>query len=812
MPTNRSVSLLFIFGVLLMLMMPTNIPRADAQESAATREWMRSVSDRLAERRYVAAGDRAYVVGLADGSFAPMGWHIQGQMGGVWMNSIKAANAYWLALDGAWLPPAERFTAAPGYVRFDYPAQDGVAIHRVEFAPDGLPVVLIGLTLTTPADFATREAEITLHIQSNLMPSYPWDWSQPQSSAEFNRPDVGSDDAARGWLTFRDPEQAWNGAVGMTGAAVTGAVGEDYFGPVESARLRSRLGDGMGGELRARIALTPGSTMTVWVAIAASRASEDETHAALEAALSDPQALLDAKIAARMALLARSRVTLPDAALRAAFDWGKLNLADMHMTVTDMQVRDVNEGRAYPAESTYIAEVRGIRAGFPDYTSFFGTDGAYTAYALVASGQFEAAMDHLRALRDFSRIVNGETGKVVHEVTNDGSVYYGTNAHPGNTNETAQFAMAVDLLWRWTGDRAFIDEMYPFVRDGMRYIMTELDRNGDGCPEGRGMVEREGMAHQTLDVSAYTWAALRSLSVMAYHQNDGDTADWAFEGSRRLALAFDHSGWWMDELRLYADSVENCASGAGRSQQYHWINATPFEVRLASDDRAAVILAQLESPTFSGDTGLYHTGTGAGEGERRVWTLPNAVMAVAEANYGRLGDDQALRYMRAIADGIGVEMPGALPEILPSPEYDVFGDLNARAMFMQAWSSYGVQFPIVNQILGVTPLMQDERVNVVPQLPPGWDAASVENLRVGAGSIDVSAARDGMVYTTRVSATFDIAMTIGQVLPLGADVESVWVNGEAAAFERWDSPYGAHITTQLDGRAGEAVEMVISMR
>jgi glycogen debranching enzyme len=326
------------------------------------------------------------------------------------------------------------------------------------------------------------------------------------------------------------------------------------------------------------------------------------------------------------------------------------------------------------------------------------------------------------------------------------------------------------------------------------------------------MVEREGMAHQTLDVSAYTWAALRGLSIMAYHQNDGDTADWAFESSRRLALTFNHSGWWMDELRLYADSVENCASGVGRSQQYHWINATPMEVTLVEADRAADILTQLESAVFSGDTGLYHTGTGAGRGEQRVWTLPNSVMAVAEANYGRLGDDQALRYMRAIAGGLDVEMPGALPEVLPSPEYDVFGDLNERAMFMQAWSSYGVQWPVISQILGITPLMQDGRVNVLPHLPPGWDTASVENLRVGTGSIDVSASRDGMVYTTRVSASFDIVLTIGQVLPLATEVETVRVNGEPAAFERWDSPYGGHITTNVDVRAGETVEMLIRMR
>ena len=73
---------------------------------------------------------------------------------------------------------------------------------------------------------------------------------------------------------------------------------------------------------------------------------------------------------------------------------------------------------------------------------------------------------------------------------------------------------------------------------------------------------------------------------------------------------------------------------------------------------------ELKSSTFTGDNGLYHTGLQGGpdqHGELRVWTLPNSVMAVAEANYGRL--DAALRYMDAIAEQIDLEMPGALPEI-----------------------------------------------------------------------------------------------------------------------------------------------------
>jgi hypothetical protein len=51
----------------------------------------RQTTENLNMKRYVAAGDRAYVVGVQDGSLVPalilnpngIGWHITGQMGGV---------------------------------------------------------------------------------------------------------------------------------------------------------------------------------------------------------------------------------------------------------------------------------------------------------------------------------------------------------------------------------------------------------------------------------------------------------------------------------------------------------------------------------------------------------------------------------------------------------------------------------------------------------------------------------------------------------------------------------------------------------
>jgi hypothetical protein len=117
----------------------------------------RSTTTNLSEKRYVAAGDRAYVVGVQDGTFQPIGWHITGTMGGVWSHPIKLLESYTISLGGSALPAAEQFTSGPGFVQLNFPAANGLQITRTEFAPDGVPVVLVGLH----ARFASRQPHST---------------------------------------------------------------------------------------------------------------------------------------------------------------------------------------------------------------------------------------------------------------------------------------------------------------------------------------------------------------------------------------------------------------------------------------------------------------------------------------------------------------------------------------------------------------------------------------------------------------------------------------------------------------------------
>jgi hypothetical protein len=216
------------------------------------------------------------------------------------------------------------------------------------------------------------------------------------------------------------------------------------------------------------------------------------------------------------------------------------------------------------------------------------------------------------------------------------------------------------------------------------------------------------------------------------------------------------------------------------------------EPGLALRRRGIASLRVHERRCYSDAGGLFHTGRAGCDGaprspsELQAFTLNTSIMAVGEGNYGRLGSGQQRRFTTAnVAQQLpGTEQPGAMPEIAsPSP---LNGDtldrpFNERPMVLQAWGAYGTAWPVVRQQLGVSPDLGRGRLEVVPQVPGSRPIAG-SNIRLGdAGSVDVSAARRGTRYETTVTANAQLRrLRIGHVLPFGARIRSVRVNGEAA--------------------------------
>lgn len=769
-----------------------------------------SASSQLSERRFVAAGDDAYVVGVEDGEFPPIGWHTTGQMGGVFAPPVKLLDGLWFGLSGSWLDSATTYTSGPGFVRLTFPVTDGLQPTLTEFAPDGQPTALFGLTLV-PVNGNAATVTVTADAHSEVSATYPWGGTTP-TWAQFNNQNTVS--ASNGVIQFNQDQTSWFADVGADTAPSSTATGSGYWGPTSASDQATFGTKGEGGQLTWNLSV-PAAGRTLWLGVAGSQNGSADASQALQTALANPAGLLASKIAERDSVAGQTSVQVPDSSVQQGLLWAKLNLADMNRTITNAAIRDTKAGTVYPAPLATVPQLSALDAAYPDYAEYFGTDGAYSTYGLAVSGQWQTAANWLNSMRTVSQIVNGDTGKVVHEVMATGGVYYGDTTEPGDINETAQFAIAADLVWQWSGDNAVLADNYKFINEGEHYLASLATGPDHIWPVGNGIVEDSHLGSEAVDVASESIQALSALHDMAVAMNDSATASWAAQRENAMLAAFGQ--WYISSQHLYADSLctgpnasGSCTTAGQQLQQRWWTSVAPMEQSVAPVPNADAALASIETPTFTGSCGLYVDGVGgpAGTGGQTCYLVNTGALAVAEANYGRL--PQAITNMDKVASQLTAEMPGALPELAASAQYNPFEAFTSRANVMQAWSGYGLLWTVVNDLLGVSPDAPAHAVAVVPEVPTSWPVLSVGNLHVGSSTLGETASHHGAAYQTSVTGAQGLALTIGTVLSAGATVHSVTLNGAPVAYKLVTTHRGTAVEVSVP-RAGSGSDEALSV-
>jgi len=789
-----------------------------------------SVSSQLDLRRYAASGDRAYELGTEDGRYPAMGFHTRGEMGGIWTPPIKLLDGIWFGINGQWIGPATRFTSGFGYVQMALPTTGGVQISRTDFVPDGRRAVEFGLTLTS-SNSASFELNVDAH--SELMSAYPWGFTTP-NQLQFNLPDTAAFNSNQ--LVFQEvgtppvanaTAHSWAAVVGTTSLTpASGTTGSAFRGPQDPPVIcpaspgpdqfrcdDTAYGKGMGGELTYTLKLHAKTSQTVWFTVAGSDQGLSAAQTEYQAASANPASELQAKVAARLALDSQTQVSLPgDPTLAASVTWSKQDLADLTQQADNVNVRPTEQGTVYPAPVGSLSSIRFEGAGFPDYPWMFATDQEYTMFALLAAGQFTTAEDGLRSLAEVSDIANNKSGKVVHETVTDGSVYFGLNDEPGDLDETAKFPDAVAMVWRWTGDSSFRDELYGFTVRNLQYLVNLTSSDDDLWPDGSGNVESNVLGADAVDVAVYTIRGLLDLADMAASKHDSATEHWALNHAAAMERAF-QGAWWLPNIPQYADSL-NDPSNQPLMERW-WTGVTPMEAELysggvqqpglAPSADALPALALRETSCYSGQYGMYVEGApGCDPGTYTMtkaqvaYTLNTGVMAVALGNYGLLGPSDQQRYTDDLAQlqiGSVEEQPGAMPEIGPSPDFtaNINQPFNERSSLNQAWGTYGVLWPVVHQQLGVDPQLGDGLLEVLPNVPSGQSTVSGTAIRVGTGTIDVTATHSGNTWTTTLTSQLTCNLHVGVTLPADTTVQSVTLNGTPTIYSVRDTNSGRQV-------------------
>ncbi len=686
---------------------------------------------------YVTAGNRVYMVGHQDGSFPELGWHVKGEMGGVWLHPIKLMDGFDAVLSyGDQLLPlkgAQSFVNFPSanVHYFDFLSSD-ITAERWQFVPDNREGLFVQYVIknndSKPYDL---QFEITGH--ADLMPV----WLGERTQMEDGQDRAEWDKVLNAWRVT-DTKSDWQLIYG---------VDKDVVNSGES--LNELSGRGISNKISSSFSLLPGEQEIINLVITGSVTSSEDAEKTYRDIRENYAALLKEKKDRLTTLAGYSKLSIPDKELEQTFEWLKYNC--------DWLVREV------PGIGTAIS------AGIPDYPWWFGVDSEYSLRGYMAIGQAEIVYKTIKLLDSVSNAVNGN-GKIIHEMSTNGAVF-----NEGNINETPQFASLIWEIYRWNGQREFLEAYFPTIKKGLKWLLDEKDSNKNLFPDGFGMMEIHGLDSEMIDVASYTQRAFEDASRVAIVLGEEDLAKeyktiaaslkehinqefWSeefasyadFIGTDEQALHLIEDAilradtlnkpWAIEELEETRNTIRQNPSTEARPFVLHhnWVVNTPMEMQIA--DREKAIKALNTAERFVSPFGVFVTGidrdesAGSDDGSFKgskvfsytgaVMTLPTGVQAISENNYGR--PDRALEYLQRMTRTFSYAFPGSMYEV--SPDY---------GMMTQAWNIYSYAVPIVQQFFGIQPHAADKLVVVDPLMPETWNEASLEKVKIADNEVSV---------------------------------------------------------------------------
>ncbi len=741
---NRQL-ILFLFLTMALSCTNPKSPNERIWESLAGLPQLTGKSDYLMSP-FTSAGDRVYLIGNQDGSFPDMGWHVEGEMGGIWMHPIKLMDGFTasVAMNGEvyCLDTAKSFTNYPiGNINDFGTIDDHLKVKRLQFVPDGKEGMTI-LFLFENVDKSDISFDFNFNAYVDLMPV----WLGERTGMIDGQDQLAYDELTN-TFTGKDEKNDW--------FTVWGTSQELEISPSEISCRMQPKGIGSAAGLSTTVSISSGQRFVIPIFIAGSTTSEIQAMETLAELRNETWEQWNNKMLRFEELKQTAEIQIPDPELQQAYEWIKYN--------TDWLIRDV------PGIG------RGFGAGLQDYPWWFGVDSEYTIQGLITTGRKELVYSTIELIHSLSEKENGN-GRIVHEVSTNGAVF-----NPGNINETPQWASTIWEVYRWTGDREFLETYFPGIEKGLNWLLEENDKDGNLLPDGYGMMEIHGLESEMIDVAAYSQKAFSDAAQMAEILGKPELSQSYQQIADALAEKINHD-FWVPEFGSYADFIgtseealqlidgaiiradtlnkpwaveelkatkEKLSTMPKEQKQgfvlYHnWVVNTPMETGIADPEKAKIALetgrkytnpfgvfvtgidrdeqAENEEGAFSGSKIFSYTGA--------VMTLPTGVQAIGENNYGN--PDAALDYLKRMTRSFGFALPGSIYEV--SPDY---------GMFTQAWNMYSFAVPIITQFFGIQPDAGNRVIYIRPQMPTDWENASIQKVIIGDNEISLIYEKSG---------------------------------------------------------------------
>lgn len=393
----------------------------------------------------------------------------------------------------------------------------------------------------------------------------------------------------------------------------------------------------------------------------------------------------------------------------------------------------------------------GLVAGYPWYSSIWCRDLAWMLPSLLWLGDFEWVARSLSSVFRFQSraeipMLGGEFGELPMQISPGPIFLFGTS------DTTLYYPEIVDRYVGHSGDRSSVEGWAPALEGILRWGQARTDptagllRNGGEAEEIAVSTERFSHVRygidaldttiwdstdrrdHAIDVQVLWRGALRAgARLLATGKDDPRARAWS-EAAERLERTIREKYAWADEGYLYDSLREGRPVARLRPNA---LRAVPSGILDPTVSRAIVLRASRDDLTTawglrtlsSRDAGYdpqaYHDG--------EVWTIATAWAAEAALAAGEA--DLGVRYLRTIADRFEEE-GGWANECYRGDRPEAYD-----SCFLLGFSIAPFLSILFERLWGLTAEAQVPRLEIRPTFPAGWTGASLERLRVGAGSV-----------------------------------------------------------------------------